>query len=150
MKAISCLIVLVGLFVASTSLRAQTAFSFASIDSPSIVQDGLDTYRTTGSKAALDVWFAKSALLNSDTRDTLQSKFAALETANGKMQRFEQIGTFSLTQSVRVGWYTICYSKGVAFVEFTAFQGKSSWIITNIRVATDYHDILPAYQFQLR
>lgn len=149
MKAISCLIVLVGLFVA-TSLQAQTPFNFNSIDSPTIVQNGLDTYRTTGSKAALDVWLAKSALAASDVRTTLQNKFNDLETANGKMDRFEQIGTFALTQSVRIGWYTICYSKGVAFVEFTAYQGKSSWIITNIRVSTDYHDILPAYQFQLR
>ncbi len=47
MKAISYLIVLVGLFFASTQLQAQTAFYFASIDSPSIVQDGLDTDRTT-------------------------------------------------------------------------------------------------------
>jgi hypothetical protein len=152
MKAYSLPILLAALFltVPLPTVHAQT-FSFPQIDSPSIVQNGLDKYRTDGSTAALDTWLAGSSLAkDGKSRNTIQSQLSALEAANGKMLRFEQIGTISLSPSVRVGWYTICYANGVAFIELTAYQGKSSWIVSNIRVSPDYRDILPAYRFQLK
>lgn len=150
MKATPLLIAVATFFFALPLLHAQAQFSFPIIDSPAIVQNGLDKYRTDGSAAALGVWLDGSSLGNSKTAvAALQAEFTKLENKNGKMLRFEQIGTISLSPSVRVGWYTICYANGVGFVEFQAYQGQSSWIITHITVATNYRDILPAYQFPL-
>lgn len=150
MKAFTLLTALVGLFLVSPRLQAQEISSMTQAQSPGIVQNGLDTYRTNGSKAALDVWLSGSSLATAaGVRDGLQAKLSDYETNNGKMLRFEQIGGVSPSPSVRVSWYTICYSKGVAFVEFTAYQGKSSWIITNIRLSSDYRDVLPVWQLPL-
>lgn len=150
MKATTFLIALVGLFIATSLLPAQEISGTTWAQAPAIVQNGLDTYRTGGSSAALDVWLVASSLgKDQSKRDALQALLTQFETSNGKMQRFEQIGGVSPSPSVRVNWYTICYSKGVAFVEFTSYQGKSSWIITNIRLSTDYRDILPTWQLPL-
>ncbi|PAW77715.1 MAG: hypothetical protein B9S32_10590 [Verrucomicrobia bacterium Tous-C9LFEB] len=149
MKTTLILTALIGLFLVSPRLQAGDV-TFSDAPAPAIVLNGLDTYRTGTSGAALDVWLAGSALGKAqDTRDALQKQFTQFETTNGKMLRFEQIGGVSPSPSVRVNWYTICYSKGVAFVEFTSYQGKSSWIITNIRLSTDYRDILPAWQIPI-
>lgn len=149
MKATLILTALLGLALVSSTLHAADIYS-AQAPTPGIVQNGLDAYRTTGSAAALDTWFAGSAQAKVQaTRDALQGQLTQLETLNGKMLRFETIGGLSPSQSVRVNWYAICYAKGVAFAEFTSYQGKSSWIVTNIRISADYRDILPAWQMPL-
>lgn len=148
MKPKILVLALFGFVFTLGQLSAQTTFTFPTIDSPPIVQDGLDKYRTDGSKAALDLWLAGSSAFGM-IPSKLQALLSALDIANGRMLRFEHIGTINLSPSVRVSWYTLCYAKGVAFAEFTSFQGKSSWIITNIRISSDYRDVLPAYQFPL-
>jgi len=149
MKATLVLTALLGLFLISSQLHAAEVYS-AQAPTPGIVQNGLDAYYSAGSVAALDIWFAGSAQAKAQaTRDALQKQLTQLETLNGKMLRFETIGGTSPSPSVRVNWYTICYSKGVAFIELTSYQGKSSWIVTNIRVSGDYRDILPSWQIQL-
>ena len=111
---------------------------------PSIVTDGLGAYKTSGFKAALDLWL-KGSPMESDKTSLINitGAVASIETAYGKMTGYEEVKTVSLSPSTIRVYLVINYEKGPLFALFTCYKTKEGWIIPKFLLHTDVERVFP-------
>jgi hypothetical protein len=129
--------VMLSLF-ASVSV-AQDAGSLA------LIKRGGDAYLSGGADAAITAWLGGSAL-EGNTQATSQSNLLRqIEAYYGKPESLDIVKQTPTSPRSEMVYFTINYSKGIAYGRFQTYRTKSgAWISTAFKVNTEAVDIFAA------
>jgi hypothetical protein len=120
-------------------------------ETPKIVNDGMEAFKTAGFGGAFDVWL-KGSPLESDKTTTMNLKgsFIQIETMYGRMTGYEILKTVKVSSSTIRVYAEVRYEKGPLFMFLDCYKSAGGWIIPTMRFQTDADKILPEDIFTKR
>jgi hypothetical protein len=139
-----CWLVLCWGWVGWSSAQAAPFFVLTNENPPAQVEDGLDQYRDQGVDRAWTTWSKGSAALE-DNAVALKGKLSGYLEQYGKVDRWTQVATFRMVQSLRFSYFVIGYQTGVAYLEIVSYQAPAGWVVTDIKVSDDYREVFPEF-----
>jgi hypothetical protein len=120
-------------------------------DTPKIVIDGMEAYKTAGFGGAFDIWLKGSPMENDKTTTmNLKGGFTQIESIYGKMISYEILKNIKISSSSNRIYAEIRYEKGPIFMFFDCYNSSKGWIIPTMKLHTDADKILPYDVFQIK
>jgi hypothetical protein len=115
---------------------------------PKIVSDGFDAYKQSGAASAVDIWFAGSPLGNNPSNKTsFVTYLTSQETNCGKFLGYENVGSVTMSPSVKYYYVVFLYEKGFFYDWFEVYSTGGTDLITSYSANSTATAILPASFF---
>jgi hypothetical protein len=129
---------------AQTGARPALTDTAQSAEVPPIVVAGLDAYRASGIRAALDVWLKGSPVgANSAATEQIIQGLAPIEASYGGMIGHDVLRTVAIGPHVRRVYVTLLYERGPLYAFFDCYRAAQGWIIPGFLSNTKPQEILP-------
>lgn len=132
---------LTGLFLIGT-----TCVTAVCAEIPSIIANGFDAYKGSGSKAALAIWLQDAPpTANVNTVGLPPDLGPGVEKpgAFGPMESYEVIATYSATSRLRRIYAVAYFQQGPLFFCFDLYRTKGAWVTYGLKLNTDPELVIP-------
>jgi len=131
------------IIIASLVLMLLAVTAYAE-NTPKIVTDGMEAFKTSGFEAAFDVWLKNSPMDNDKTTiSSLKGALVQIEGLYGKMIGYEILINYKLSSTTVRTYAEIHYEKGPVFLFFDSYKTATGWVIPMMRFHTDANQIFP-------
>jgi hypothetical protein len=126
-------IVLVASSFAAASGQAQKS---SSESVPSVVMDGLDALRQSGTEEAAKVW-SKGSSWEGSTDRTLAGTLRAMQEYLGAYRSSEILSVRPLSATTRIVYLTLNFDKEPRFGRFVVYRSGHGWILLSYKLDGD-------------
>lgn len=109
---------------------------------PTLILDGLNSYKRAGLGEAVRVWLRNSPI----PRQQIITEVHLLhqvEDLYGPYEGYDVIAIRDLTPSTRIVYMALSYSSGPLFARFVVYRTGAGWLMTSFLFNTDDTAILP-------
>lgn len=131
-------------WAAFAPLQAAPFFVLTNENPPAQVLNGLDEYRDQGTDVAWSTWSKGSTSLQDDA-EALKGRLNDYVQKYGKVDRWTQVATFRMVQSLRFSYFVIGYQTGVAYLEVVSYQSPTGWVVMDLKLSDNYREVFPQF-----
>jgi hypothetical protein len=146
MKALtiaSCLVVLVLAAGSSISLSGATDKKDVDEGVPEVVTAGFNAYKAGGADAAVQTWFAGSALAGPQGIAAYAQTLKQAEAYYGPYKSYEVIWLVDVSASTKIAYAVVNYEKGPFFTKLMCYKNERGWIVVSSAYNMQPEAILP-------
>ncbi len=127
-------------------LIGTTCATAAFAELPSVIANGFEAYKGSGSKAALAIWLQDAPpTANVSTAGLPPDLGPGIEKpgAFGPMESYEVIGAYSASPRLRRIYAVAYFQQGPLFCCFDLYRTKGAWVTYGLKINTDPELVIP-------
>ena len=138
MKPIYIVITLTLLFSSTVKAEYESALS--------VVESGLNAYKTKGARAAITTWIKGSGVEGSQQALSQTSSLQAIEVYFGKYQSYDIISENKMTKNIHSFLFVLNYEKGPLYAKMQTYKmTNGNWVASTFSFNSTPKDFFPDY-----